>query len=135
MDHKHTHTHMQGATDGGKHIEAMRTEHMKSGFCRLKATGCQGFCKVLEKHHESYKPERTIYLCHHCHHLVHFRPYQLTDQQKGKLLCLRHGPSLWLAFSKKPRVAEMMRKNYVAPGRRKAQLEIRRRVRERAHRM
>ena len=123
---------MKGATDGGKHIEGMRTEHMKKGFCQLKATGCQGFCEVLEKHHESYKPERFLYCCHHCHHCAHFRPWQLTDVQKEVLLCIRHGPKMWLALSRKPRVKALLLKNYVAPGRRKAQLGVRRKVRERA---
>lgn len=121
---------MIGSTDGGKHIEAMRTEHMKRGHCQLKATGCQGFVELLEKHHESYNPERFLYACHHCHHCAHFRPWQLTDQQKELLLQVRHGPRQWLALSKKPRVKALLLRNYVAPGRRKAQLEVRRRVRE-----
>ncbi len=125
---------MQGATDGGKHIEAMRTEHMKRGFCQIKATGCTGFCEVLERCHEKYKPERFLYACHHCHHLTHFRPWLLTDKQKEMLLQVRHGPKMWLALSKKPRVKALLLKNYIAPGRRKAQLEVRRRVRERARR-
>ena len=122
---------MIGSTDNGKHIEGMRTEHMKSGPCQLRATGCQGNVKVLEKCHEKYKPERFYYGCHHCHHLTHFRPWQLTDRQKEFLLQVRHGPKMWLALSRKPRVKAMMIKSYVAPGRRKAQLEVRRRLRER----
>lgn len=121
---------MQGFTDGGKHIEAMRTGRMKRGYCQLKATGCTGFCEVLERHHEKYSLERTIYLCHHCHHLAHFRPWQLTDGQKEQLLQVRHGAQRWLALSKKPRVKALLLKNYVAPGRRKAQLGVRKRVRD-----
>ena len=71
---------MRGATDGGKHIEGMRTSNMKSGYCQLKATGCEGYVQHLERHHEKYLPERTILVCHHCHHLLHFRPYHLTER-------------------------------------------------------
>ena len=122
---------MQGATDGGKHIEGMRTGRMKSGYCELKATGCQGFCKVLEKCHEKYRPERFYYGCHHCHHLTHFRPWLLTERQKEFLLQVRLGPRQWLAYSKKPMMREKLIGDYVAPGRRKAQLVVRQGVRRR----
>jgi hypothetical protein len=120
---------MKGTTDGGRHIEGMRTSRMKSGHCQLRATGCQGYCKVLERHHEKYRPESVIYVCHHCHHLLHFRPYHLTGQQKEKLLQVRHGPVLWASYSRRPRVKEKLLRAYIAPGRRKPQLEVRREVR------
>ena len=124
--------YMKGSTDGGKHIEAMRTGRMKMGRCELRATGCRSGLDRLEKHHEKYRPERCIYVCHHCHHLLHFRPWQLTDAQKKQLLAVRHGAPMMRAFSGKPRVLETMLKQYVAPGRRPAQLVVRRKVREMA---
>jgi len=117
---------MKGATDGGAHIEGMRTGRMKAGFCQLRADGCQGYSRPLERHHEKYRPERCIYVCHHCHHLLHFRPYFLTAQQKEKLLMVRHTPGQWLKISEKPRVKEQLLRCYIAPGRRPAQLAIRR---------
>lgn len=120
---------MQGASDGGKYIEALRTEHMKPGRCELRATGCEGYSKRLERHHEKYSPERCIYVCHHCHHLLHFRPYQLTEQQKKKLLETRHGSKQWSAFTRKPNLMHKLVRNYVAPGRRPAQLILRRKLR------
>ena len=116
---------MQGASDGGKHIEGMRTGKMKFGYCELKSNGCLGFCKVLERHHEKYRPERCIYLCHKCHHKVHFRPYQLTDREKNRLLEVRHGSKQWSAFTRKPNLMYRLLKNYIGPGRRPAQNKVR----------
>jgi hypothetical protein len=115
---------MQGATDGGKHIEAMRTGHMRRGRCAL----CRSFVEHLEGHHEKYRPERKIYLCHFCHHRVHFRPYHLSDREKEQLLRCRHGDEKFYAFRGKPRVMALMRKTYIAPGRRPAQLELRKKL-------
>jgi len=117
---------MKGATDGGAHIEAMRTEHMRRGRCAL----CGKLVEHLERHHEKYRPEHVISLCHHCHHRVHFRPYHLSDEEKEKLLRCRYGDEQYRAFALKPRVFAMLKKRYVAPGRRPAQLEVRRKVRE-----
>jgi len=116
---------MQGATDDGKHIEALRTEHMRRGRCAL----CKKYVEHLEGHHEKYRPERKIDLCHHCHHRVHFRPYHLTDREKDLLLRCRHGDSRFWIFKSKPRVMGLMRKTYIAPGRRDAQLKLRRKLR------
>lgn len=123
---------MKGATDGGKHIEGMRQSGMKAGRCELQATGCEHYSMHLEFHHEKYKPERGIYVCHHCHHLAHFRPWSLTIHQKNILIRARHGDVAWGALQRRPRVVEMMRKNYVAPGRRPAQMKVRAEVRRRA---
>jgi hypothetical protein len=130
---------MRGAWDGGAHIEGMRTEHMKSGNCQLHAEGCEGFSRRLEFHHESYAPERGLHVCHHCHHVLHFRPYDLTREQKVKLLSMRHEPARFAMILERQELVEAMIREYVAPGRRPAQLAVRRRVkrevRERAHRM
>jgi len=123
---------MKGATDNGKHIEGMRTGRMKRGFCELKATGCEGFTEHLERHHESYRPERFIYTCHHCHNTAHFKPWLLTRQQKIKLLRVRLGDVAWGALQGRPRVVEQMLKRYVAPGRRPTQMKVRAEVRRRA---
>jgi hypothetical protein len=117
---------MRGATDGGAHIEAMRTGRMRRGRCQLCGHGTER----LERHHELYRPEHVIDLCHACHHRVHFRPYHLNDREKEKLLRCRHGDEKYRALAAKPRVFEMLKRRYVAPGRRPAQLEVRRRVRE-----
>ena len=115
---------MHGATDGGAYIEALRTEHMKSGSCEL----CGAFSQPLERHHEKYSPERCIFLCHACHHRAHFRPYHLTDAEKVKLLETRHGSHQWQAFERKPHLAQLLVKEYIAPGRRDAQLAVRRAI-------
>lgn len=63
----------------------------KAGYCQVKTQACQGFTERLERHHESYKPERTCYVCHACHNLIHFRPWQLTTMNKEKLITVRFG--------------------------------------------
>ena len=112
---------MIGSTDGGKHIEGMRTGRMKNGNCSL----CGKYSAPLERHHEKYKPERCIYLCHHCHHRAHFRPYHLTDREKDKLLAVRYGASQWIAIRRKKNLYQRVMANYVAPGRRAAQNAVR----------
>ena len=119
---------MKGATDGGRHIEALRTSRMRKGRCKLCGRGTQ----LLERHHESYRPEHVIELCHDCHHRVHFRPYHLNDNEKEKLLRCRHGDEEYRALAAKPRLFTLLKRRYVAPGRRPAQLEVRRKVREKA---
>lgn len=123
--------YLKGSSDGGAHIEGMRQSGMTPGGCELRATGCTGFSRLREFHHESYRPERGIYVCHHCHHLTHFRPWSLTRLQKMKLLMARHGDVGWGAFQKKPKLIEGMLQRYVAPGRRPAQLKVRKEVRRR----
>jgi len=123
---------MKGATDGGAHIEAMRTGRMRKGRCSFSpGCKCQGRV-LLEFHHESYNPERGLPLSHHCHHRVHFRPWNLSDREKEMLLRTRYGPSKWPAMARRPALVERLRRAYVAPGRRQAQLEVRREVKERA---
>jgi len=119
---------MQGATDDGKHIEAMRQGHMRRGRCSL----CNKYVDHLEGHHELYRPEHKIPLCHHCHHRVHFRPYHLSDREKEKLLRCRLGDERYKAYRLKPRLWGMRLKKYVAPGRRPAQMKVRREARRRA---
>lgn len=123
---------MIGANDGGKYIEALRTEHMKKGMCGLRATGCEGYSERLEFHHESYNPERGIYVCHHCHHLAHFRPYHLTGRQKEKLLRVRYGDRRFYDLAAKKGWLEKARIGFVPPGRRPAQMKVRAEVRRRA---
>lgn len=67
------------------YVERMRRSGMKTGNCQL----CHTFSDALEFHHESYRPEKGLYLCHHCHHKVHWYPYQLKSHQKKKLLTIR----------------------------------------------
>ena len=101
------------------YIERLRTEHMKKGKCEI----CKNWADPLERHHESYNPERTIFLCHKCHWKCHFMPYNLTDKAKEKLLRVRHGFGITLT--------EDMIKKYIAPGRRPSQLRVRKEVKRR----
>lgn len=103
------------------YVERLRTEHMKAGRCEL----CGDMQKVLERHHEKYQPERCIFLCHDCHHRTHFRPYHLSEREKVKLLETRHGSTQWSAFTRKPNLMQKLVQGYIAPGRREAQLAVR----------
>ena len=47
------------------------------GFCELDGTRTDR----LERHHISYKPEKTIKLCHKCHAKIHFSPAFLTERE------------------------------------------------------
>ena len=123
---------MIGATDGGAYIEALRTGRMKPGRCEIQADGCEGCVKHLEFHHENYDPARGLWGCHHCHNLAHFRPWLLTREQKIRLLAVRFGPLAWGAMQKSPALVDRLVLAYVAPGRRKAQLEVRAKVKQMA---
>jgi len=68
-------------------IEQMRRKAMKSGNCAL----CGKHSDSLEFHHENYNPERGVYICHDCHHKIHFNHYNLTNQQTKKLILTRIG--------------------------------------------
>ena len=58
----------------------------KTGVCFL----CGKIFQVLERHHESYEPERCVFLCHACHFKIHFQRWLLTYQDKEKLLSARY---------------------------------------------
>jgi hypothetical protein len=119
-------------SDEISHIEALRTQSRKAlrvhGRCRL--SGPHG--GRIEEHHEKYDPERKIIACHKCHHRAHFRPWELQPRDKEKLLLTRHGAVEYNKLQAVPAQLEEAKKKYVAPGRRPAQLEVRREVRERA---
>lgn len=100
------------------YLERLRTEHMKTGKCDL----CGKYQKKLERHHESYSPERTIQLCHKCHWRAHFQPIFLTEKHKEKLLRVRHGFGTT--------ITEDMIRAYIGPGRRPAQLAVKKEHRE-----
>jgi len=59
----------------------------KPGKCEL----CSSVVEKLEAHHLCYSPEKTIKICHNCHHKVHFWPNRLSDYEKSKLLVRRYG--------------------------------------------
>jgi len=67
------------------YVERLRRSGMKTGNCEL----CGRFTDALEFHHESYRPERGLYLCHNCHHKAHWYPWKLKEHQKKKLLLIR----------------------------------------------
>lgn len=60
----------------------------KRGRCSL----CSKMVEKLEAHHVCYSPEKTINLCHDCHHKVHFWPQRLNGSEKLKLLSKRFSP-------------------------------------------
>ena len=102
------------------YLERLRTEHMRGGRCGL----CGRWFKKLARHHESYNPERCIYVCNtgrrNCHWKIHFQPWLLIDRHREKLLRVRHGY--------KKTITKDMIENYVPPGRRPAQLKVRRKI-------
>lgn len=57
----------------------------KRGYCEL----CRKLVEKLEAHHVCYSPEKTLKLCHDCHHKVHFWPARLNEKEKFKLLSKR----------------------------------------------
>lgn len=99
----------------------------KPGNCSF----CREFKEKLEAHHTCYDPERTLKLCHNCHHKTHFWINRLTDDELLKLLKTRfhHQSALKILKDKKNNINELYK--LVAPSRsrfiRKAQkLEIKR---------
>jgi hypothetical protein len=104
---------MQGATDGGKYVEAMRTRASLPCHCGL----CGAFTERPEFHHEKYRPERGLFLCHACHHKAHFTPWHLSDAQKEKLLFYRHGAAAFSERRGRPDAWRAELKGYHAPGR------------------
>lgn len=99
----------------------------KPGNCSF----CREFKEKLEAHHTCYAPEKTIKLCHPCHHRVHFWPNRLSTEEKLQLLKTRfhHQTGLKLLKIHKNNIEEISK--LIAPSRsrfvRKAQkLEIKR---------
>lgn len=63
---------------------------------RKKPVGRCAFCgreTVIEKHHVSYRPSKTINLCHNCHFKVHFFPNRLTEYEIRLLVCAKSSGS------------------------------------------
>lgn len=63
----------------------------------MKADKWQGSCQLcskpskrLERHHTSYRPEKTILLCHKCHYRAHYQPWTLSEQQLYRLMISRY---------------------------------------------
>ena len=54
----------------------------EAGFCELDGARTER----LERHHISYRPEKTIKLCHKCHAKIHFSPAFLTEKELFLLL-------------------------------------------------
>lgn len=69
----------------------------KRGFCEL----CNKEVQKLEAHHISYDPEKTIKLCHLCHHKIHFWPNRLTEFERYKVLKKRFDIKTSAKLSKK----------------------------------
>lgn len=104
------------------YVERLRRSAIKPGTCSF----CGSFVEVPEFHHECYRPERGLQLCHKCHHKAHFLPYQLSIQEKEKLLFHRLGPLEFNRRRAKPTDWARELSKYIAPGRRDAQLRMRR---------
>lgn len=94
---------------------ALFKSRWKSGSCGL----CNKSVQKLERHHESYRPENCIYLCHECHHRVHFLPWQLDLNQKRKLILTRIGPEGRVQLAKEPKGLDHMAISYKSPTRMK----------------
>lgn len=92
---------------------------------------CRKFVEKLEAHHTCYDPERTIKLCHNCHHKTHFWINRLTDDELLKLLKTRFHHQTALSILKESRNNIEKLASLIAPSRsrfvRKAQkFEIKR---------
>jgi len=74
------------------YIERLRVSGMHKGVCGLNAN----HYGPLEENHESYAPERTIFVCHDCHWRITFEPWLLTKDQRRKLLNTRYAGSVVL---------------------------------------
>ena len=107
------------------YCEKLRMSAVRPGTCAI----CGSWEQRPEFHHESYRPERGILLCHACHQRAHFRPWQLDTREKEKLLLCRLGAAEYNRLRQDPGVWEREISGYCAPGRRAAQLEVRRQVR------
>ena len=107
------------------YVERLRRSAIRPGVCEF----CGHFEMVPEFHHECYNPERGLLLCHKHHHRVHFLPYQLSVQEKEKLLFYRHGAQEFNKRRANPTAWQRELSKYIAPGRRDAQLRMRRDVR------
>ena len=85
----------------------------KRGRCSF----CSKMVEKLEAHHVSYSPEKTIKLCHACHHKVHYWPGRLNDFEKLKLLEKRFTAEKSIKIiNEKPLSIERLRQ-LVAPSR------------------
>jgi len=54
-------------------IEQMRRRALKGGPCAT----CGKSEATLEAHHENYRPDSLVWLCHRCHHARHYYPQAL----------------------------------------------------------
>lgn len=93
-----------------------RTKKRSIGRCEL----CGTFDNFLERHHISYKPEKTRRLCHSCHFTAHYYPERLSHIQK--VILLNKVMTLKEAFTFATRYAKDRVKlaKAFAPSRRKA---------------
>lgn len=66
--------------------------HFITSGHRGRCNFCSKMVDKLEAHHVTYDPEKTINLCHHCHHKVHYWPNRLSESEKTKLLLKRFSP-------------------------------------------
>ncbi len=96
-----------------KLMKPVKSFKTKNGACAL----CSGWNTNLERHHENYEPERVIFVCHACHYKIHFQHRTLTDGQKDRLLCTRHGKPLNQVAIENNTTVEEMIKMYSPPRR------------------
>jgi len=85
----------------------------KRGRCAL----CFKMVGKLEAHHVCYSPEKTIKLCHSCHHKVHFWPQRLSDEEKLKLLSIRFSPVQAIEMINKKMLGPAALAKLIAPSR------------------
>ena len=85
----------------------------KRGRCSL----CSKMVEKLEAHHVLYSPEKTIKLCHNCHHKVHFWPQRLNEFEILKLLSARFDPFTANKLIEEKALGPAALKNLIAPSR------------------
>lgn len=85
----------------------------KRGRCSF----CSKMVEKLEAHHVCYDPEKTIKLCHHCHHRVHYWPQRLSEAEITKLLVKRFPFQQVLAIIKEKRSVSTDFSHLFAPSR------------------
>lgn len=70
----------------------------KAGACEL----CGKHTPHLERHHVRYRPERTLDICHKCHHTIHFWPDRVPDDYIVKLMMVWVNPYMRYMYIQNP---------------------------------
>ena len=93
-----------------KPVKSFKTRNGSCFLCSARETH-------LERHHESYYPERVCFICHKCHYKITFTFWKLTNTEKEKLLTVRYGKSLTAVALEKGVTVDALIKGYSPPRR------------------